>query len=909
MSTTWVYLFDAVQKAQEDCDGSWDAVRGLLGGKGANLGKMSSAGIPVPFGFTLTTKCCLAFQETQKLTDEMWQQTLDALKAVEAKMGKKFGDPEDPLLVSCRSGAKFSMPGMMDTLLNCGLNDANVKKMAEKTSERFAMDAYRRLIQGFGAIVLGIEDEAFEEPLKVYKTQKEYATDVDMTAEDWAQLVVQFKEIIKTEKKIDFPQEPLEQLRMAIGAVFGSWNSTRARAYRNAVGISHSLGTACNIQSMVFGNMGDTSATGVAFTRNPATGEHKFYGEYLKNAQGEDVVAGLRNCTDVNDMGKEFPEAHAALLAVGKQLEGIFCNMQDVEFTIQEEKLWMLQTRDGKRTARSQVRIALEMVEEKLITKETAVSRVSAKDVEILLLPQLSDDEMIAARKDNRIIATGVNASPGGAVGAVVFDSKTAEEWFAEGKKVILVRPFTKPEDVPGFFASKGVLTAEGGATSHAAVVARQFGVPCVCGASSLEIDLGKRQMTTKSGLVVKEGDVISLNASKGEVFSGHISSLEADYDKEKELHTILDWADEIAAREYERGDGKMRGLMVFGNADNGPDALRARKYGAQGIGLTRTEHMFFEKERLPIMQEFILSSNDEEREVALQKLLPFQRADFKAIFEAMHGLPVIIRLLDPPLHEFLPDFDSLLSATSEMKGAGKTETAEYKEKLALLEQVEKLHESNPMMGLRGVRLSIVYPRLVHMQVRAIIEAACEVQSSGKVVFPEIMIPLTTHINELHKIQPECDEEAKLVLSEKKVEVAYKLGTMIETPRAALTAAEIAESAEFFSCGTNDLTQMTFGISRDDAEREFLLKYVSDRILPANPFQTMDEQGVGRLVRLAAHEGRQTRPDLSVGICGEHGGDAQTIALVHKYGLNYVSCSPFRVPAARLAAAHAAMEN
>lgn len=904
----WVYTFAEVKEAETRM-GSWDAVRGLLGGKGANLARMTSIGLPVPFGFSITTRACNEYMDTNDFPAGLWDEVLVALKEVEKVNGKTLGDSTKmPLLLSCRSGAKFSMPGMMDTVLNIGLNDQNLKVLSDATNERFAADAYRRLIQGFGSVVMGISDEAFEDPLKAYKKEKNYASDVEMLAADWLHLSNQFLVIFKKETGKDFPQEPLVQLEMAVRAVFGSWNSKRAFAYRNRTGIDHHLGTACNIQTMVFGNMGNESATGVAFTRNPATGEKSFYGDYLINAQGEDVVAGIRNCTPVNEMGKDFAECFAELEKVGETLEANFRNMQDIEFTIEQKKLYMLQTRDGKRTAAAQVRIAIDMVNEGLITKEEAVRRVSPTDVNLLLLPQLDPKGIETARTENRMIAKGVNASPGGAVGVCVFDATRAEALEKDGKDCILVRPFTKPEDVHGFFASKGILTAEGGATSHAAVVARQFGKPCIVGASTLDIDLDKREMKVGTA-VVKEGEEIAINATTGEIFTGYIPTIEADFHGNKKLRTLLQWADEICSQETERGGIKTRGLMVWANADNGTDASRAVSFGANGIGLCRTEHMFFEKERLPIVQEMIMAKdNDENRQKALDRLLPFQRSDFEDIFRAMNGRPVIVRLLDPPLHEFLPDYKNLLTHVAEMHGA-KLQGPEVLAEEELLAIVESLHESNPMMGLRGVRLQLMLPGIVSMQVRALIEAAINIKKEGVNVLPEIMIPLASHVNELNFVKPQCIEVVEAVFKEKDMEIPYKFGTMIETPRAALTAAEIAVNAEFFSFGTNDLTQMTFGISRDDAEREFLLQYVSRRILPANPFQTMDENGVGKLVSMATSDGRNTRPDISVGICGEHGGDPDTIALCHKYGLTYVSCSPFRVPAARLAAAHAFLQG
>lgn len=908
----WVYLFSEVDQAEAYVGGSWDAVRGLLGGKGANLAEMTRIGVPVPPGFTITTEACNAYYESSgKFPEGMWEQTLAALKKVEEQTGKKFGDPKNPLLVSVRSGAKFSMPGMMDTVLNVGLNDKTAKGMVELTqNERFVYDAYRRLIQMYGSVVLDIPDEAFEEALKAMKRERGVEEDTDLTAEDLKELVERFKKVVKEHKGFDFPQDPMEQLRLAIEAVFRSWNSKRAMDYRNAAGIPHDLGTAVNIVTMVFGNMGWDSGTGVAFTRNPSTGEKEIWGEYLLNAQGEDVVAGIRTPSPIQKMAEELPEAYKQFLDIAEKLEKHYREMQDVEFTIERGKLWMLQTRNGKRTAKAAVKIAVDMVNEGLITKEEAMMRITPAQVDTLLHPQFDPAEVEKARKEERVIAKGVNASPGAAVGKVYFDADTAEKMAKEhGEKVIMVRPFTKPDDVHGMIASQGILTSEGGATSHAAVVARQFGIPAVVGAGAIRIDLEKRQMTV-GDITVQEGDWISIDGTTGEVFLGQMPTIAPSLEEQTELLTLLDWADEIAAtpgiRQAPEG-WPTTGLQVWANADYPEDARRARAYGAKGIGLARTEHMFFESERLPIVQRMILAESTEERKAALNELLPFQRSDFEGLFEAMDGYPVIIRLIDPPLHEFLPSLESLIEEVATMKAKGETEGLAEKE--ALLAKVRALHESNPMMGMRGVRLSIVMPEIVEMQVRAIFEAACNVKARGGSPKPEVMIPLTSHVNELKRIQPRLEEIAKQVMEEKDVTVEYKFGTMIEIPRAALTAREIAEVAQFFSFGTNDLTQMTFGYSRDDAERNFLITYIEEGILPANPFQTVDRDGVGRLMKIAVEEGRATRPELEVGICGEHGGDPATIEFCHLIGQNYVSCSPFRVPVARLAAAQAALKH
>jgi len=912
MSKKWVYLFTEVEEAEKYVGGSWDGVRGLLGGKGANLAEMTRIGVPVPPGFTITTEACNAYYESGgKFPEGMWEQTLDALHKIEEVTGKKFGDPKNPLLVSVRSGAKFSMPGMMDTILNVGLNDETAKGMVELTqNERFVYDAYRRLIQMFGSVVLEIPDEAFEEALEKLKEEKGAKEDTDLDAEALKELVERFKAIVREHKGFDFPQEPLEQLRLAVEAVFRSWNSKRAIDYRNAAGIPHNLGTAVNIVTMVFGNMGWDSGTGVAFTRNPSTGEKEIWGEYLLNAQGEDVVAGIRTPSPIQKMAEELPEAYKQFLDIAEKLEKHYRDMQDVEFTIERGKLWMLQTRTGKRTAKAAVKIAVDMVNEGLITKEEAVMRITPEQVDTLLHPQFDPQEVEKARKDGRLLAKGVNASPGAAVGKVYFDADTAEKMAKEhGEKVIMVRPFTKPDDVHGMIASQGILTSEGGATSHAAVVARQFGIPAVVGASAVRIDLDKRQMTI-GDTVIKEGDWVSIDGTTGEIFLGQMPTVAPSLEEQTELMTLLEWADEIAAtpgiRKAPEG-WPTTGLQVWANADYPEDARRARSYGAKGIGLARTEHMFFEPDRLPIVQRMILAETPEERKAALDELLPFQREDFEGLFEAMDGLPVIIRLIDPPLHEFLPSLESLIEEVATMKAKGETEGLAEKE--ALLEKVRALHESNPMMGLRGVRLSIVMPEIVEMQVRAIFEAACNRKAAGGTPKPEVMIPLTSHVNELKRIQPRLEEIAKQVMEEKGVTVEYKFGTMIEIPRAALTAKEIAEVAQFFSFGTNDLTQMTFGYSRDDAERNFLALYVEQGILPANPFQTIDRDGVGRLMKIAVEEGRSTRPELEVGICGEHGGDPATIEFCHLIGQNYVSCSPYRVPIARLAAAQAAIKH
>jgi pyruvate, orthophosphate dikinase len=908
----WVYLFNEVEKAEDYVGGKWDNVRALLGGKGAGLADMTRAGVPVPPGFTVTTEACNAYLAAgQKFPEGMWDQELEALKQVEAATVKKLGDPNNPLFVSCRSGAKFSMPGMMDTVLNIGMNDKTAAGLVKLTGdERFVYDSYRRLVEMFGEVVLNIPDEAFEGPLHSYKEERGIKSDTELSAEDWKALVEKFKAVVREHKGFDFPQDPNEQLRFATEAVFKSWNGKRAVDYRNAAGIPHDLGTAVNIQTMVFGNMGWDSGTGVAFTRNPATGERDLYGDYLLNAQGEDVVAGIRNTKKIQELANEMPQSYKEFVAICDKLELHYQEMQDVEFTIERGKLWMLQTRNGKRTAKAAVTIAVDMANEGLIDRKEAILRVRPEDVDTLLHPQFDFDAKNEARSQGTMYASGVNASPGAAVGQVYFDADTAEQMAKEeGQDVIMVRPFTKPDDVHGMLAAKGILTSEGGATSHAAVVARQFGVPCVVGAASIRIDLERRLMTA-DGKVVKEGDWLSVDGTSGEVFLGQIPTIAPTLEEQTDLLTLLSWADEICAtqgiREVPEG-WPTKGLEVWANADYPADARRARSYGAIGIGLCRTEHMFFEQERLPIVQRMILSESSAERKAALDELLPHQREDFEGLFEAMDGYPVIIRLIDPPLHEFLPSMEELLEEVITMRVKGETEGLEEKEQL--LEKVQSLHESNPMMGLRGIRLSIMMPEIVEMQVRAIFEAAANVTLKGVHAKPEVMIPLTGTVNELNVIQPRLVEIAESVRQEKNVDFPYKFGTMIEIPRASLTAAEIARVAEFFSFGTNDLTQMTYGYSRDDAERNFLLKYVEDGILPKNPFQTIDRDGVGRLMKMAVDEGREARADLEVGICGEHGGDPDSIEFCHLIGQNYVSCSPFRVPIARLSAAHAALKH
>jgi pyruvate,orthophosphate dikinase len=894
----WVYLFDEVDTVQEMLGGSWDKLRALLGGKGAGLADMTRANVPVPPGLTVTTEACNAYLAANgHFPENMWEQVLEALKQVEQKAAKKFGDPQNPLLVSVRSGAKFSMPGMMDTVLNLGLNDAIAESMVKLTGdERFVYDAYRRLVQMFGSVVMGIADEPFEDYLTEIKRERGVKSDVELTAEDWKQVTREFKKIFRSETGDDFPQDPYRQLELAVEAVFKSWNGKRAVDYRNAANIAHNLGTAVNVQTMVFGNMGDQSGTGVAFTRNPATGEKKLFGDFLMNAQGEDVVAGIRTPVPIAELERENAEIYAQFVDINNKLEHHYRNMQDVEFTIERGKLWMLQTRDGKRTARAAVRIAVEMTEEGLISRQEAVLRVTPQHVIQLLHPQFDDVAKEEAKKAGRMIAAGVNASPGAAVGIAAFDADLAEKWGKAKRSVIMVRPETKPDDVHGMLASRGILTSRGGATSHAAVVARQFGVPCVCGAEALNIDVRNRQLSV-DGVVIHEGDTLSIDGSTGEVFTGEIKRIEPEFSREIHLRTLLTWADEF------------RKLGVYANADYPVDARRAREYGAQGVGLCRTEHMFFQDERLPIVQAMILSEPGSEEEANhLEKLQHFQHDDFYGIFKAMDGYPVIIRLLDPPLHEFMPDHEQLAmrAAGLRLMGDRPNELARVEE---LMHAVEGLREFNPMLGLRGVRLGIIRPAISTMQVRALFEAACQLKREGVEVHPEIMVAVTSDAREVKFMRELIEKVAVEVMEQFGCTVQYTVGTMIELPRAALMADEMAQYSEFFSFGTNDLTQTTFGISRDDAEGKFLLYYVEHGILVENPFQVLDEQGVGALIEIAVQKGRRVRPNLEVGICGEHGGEPKSIHFCHHAGLNYVSCSPFRVPVARLAAAHAALEQ
>ncbi len=903
MPKRWVYRLDQLKQVKRVAR-SWDQVKGLLGGKGANLAEMTSLGLPVPPGFTVTTEACRDFLRTGDFPKAMWAQVLAALKQLEALSGKTFGDPKNPLLVSCRSGAKFSMPGMMDTVLNLGLNDETVKGLAELAGDaRFAWDSYRRLVQMFGSVVLGAPDEPFEAELKAVREQRGVKNDADLSAADLEGLTRRFQRLL-TERGLAFPLDPVEQLRAATAAVFSSWKGKRAVDYRRAAGIADDLGTAVNVVTMVFGNQGKSSATGVATTRNVSTGENVLEGDFLINAQGEDVVAGIRATQPIDGLGAELPEAFEELKQIATRLERHYREVQDIEFTIERGKLYMLQTRDAKRTAKAAVRIAVELAKEKRISREEAVQRVRPEHVDFFLHPQFDLLAVKQAKAAGQLIAEGLNVSPGAAVGQLAFDADTAEKWVKEKKQVVMIRAETKPDDVHGMLAANGILTSRGGRTSHAALVARQFGKPAVVGVMALEVDAEQRvAYVRRQGVTLKEGDWVSLDGTTGEVFKGQLSTAQPSLD-DPFLLELLGWAD------------RLRRLGVYANADYPRDAERARTLGAEGIGLCRTEHMFFETHRLPMVQRLILAKAPEVRAEVLAKLEPMQRGDFEGLFRAMAGLPVTIRLIDPPLHEFLPNHDVLLQEVTELRtraelghGDGAAAATLLREKEEMLAAVEGLREENPMLGLRGVRLGIHMPELVAMQVRAIFQAACACQKEGIKVFPKIMIPLIAHNNELKVEQTMLEEQAKKVMAEAGVKVRFKFGTMIEIPRAALTANEVAQYAQFFSFGTNDLTQTTFGISRDDAETGFLTEYLRRGILLENPFATLDEAGVGQLMAMAVKKGRAQRPGLDIGICGEHGGDPKSIDLCHRLGLDYVSCSPFRVPVARLAAAHAALKK
>jgi pyruvate,orthophosphate dikinase len=905
MSNQWVYLFNELDRAEKYVGGGWEDAKGLLGGKGANLAEMSRIGVPVPPGFIITTEACNAYLAAgETFPPGMWQQVLLAVESLEQQTGKTFGNPKNPLLVSCRSGAKFSMPGMMDTILNIGLNDETAAGLVGLTgNERFVYDSYRRLVQMFGAVVMAIPDDAFEEKISACRSKAGVESDTELKAADLQQLTREFMQIYRRHTGQPFPHDPHEQLKRATDAVFRSWNGKRAVDYRNASGIAHDLGTAVNIVTMVFGNLGSDCLTGVALSRNGTSGENRIEGDYLKNAQGEDVVAGIRQTNDLLKLKDDMPDIYDEFEQIVKKLESHYLDMQDIEFTVEQDKLWILQTRTGKRTAQAAVRIAVEMAEEEMISRQQAVLRITPEQVDFFLHPQFDRKAKTAAQSKGCLLATGLNVSPGAAVGIVAFDADLAETWAkVENKKVIMVRPETKPDDVHGMLAAEGILTSRGGRTSHAALVARQFGKPAVVGVSALKIDINKRCMSINDD-IIKEGDWISIDGTSGKVYSGRLETVVPDI-MDPWLIKLLGWADTF------------RRLGVWCNADNPADAERARTYGAEGIGLCRTEHMFFEPRRLPFLHKMIMTDLPIERREALDALLPFQREDFIGLFRAMNGLPVITRLIDPPLHEFLPNHMELTHDLTDLKIRLKhadtlekvnTLLQQINEKAQVLKRVDSLQESNPMLGLRGVRLGIQIPELTTMQVRAIFEAACLVAKEGGEVHPEIMIPLTSHVNELRVQRDILEVEAKKVMREQGITVDYKFGTMIEIPRAALTADQLAEHAEFFSFGTNDLTQTTFGMSRDDAETGYLIKYLRAGILPENPFATIDREGVGQLMAMAVQKARSVRPDLECGICGEHAGDPNSISFCHEIGLTYVSCSPYRVPIARLAAAHAAL--
>ncbi len=872
-------------------------MRDLLGGKGANLAEMSNIGLPVPPGFTITTETCNAYYESgRRLPEGLMEEVKTALLKVEAKMERTFGGSKRPLLVSVRSGAKFSMPGMMDTVLNLGLNATTIQALIEETADpRFVYDAYRRFIMMFSDVALDISKHEFDNHLlQAYKKQKGYSTDLEMSAEDWKEICSKFLAHVREKAGREFPADPYEQLELAIEAVFRSWQNDRAIVYRRTEKIPDNIGTAVNVQSMVYGNAGDDCGTGVAFTRDPSTGEKLLFGEYLMNAQGEDVVAGVRTPVPISELASQNPAVYREFVTICDRLEAHYKDMQDLEFTIEHGKLFMLQCRAGKRTGPAAVHIAVDMVHEGLIKQQEAITRVTGAHIDQLLHPRIDPD----ALKSSSTLASGLAASPGAAVGKVVFDADTAAEHGLHGgmgEKVILVRDETNPDDVHGMLASQGVLTARGGKTSHAAVVARGFGIPCVAGAESLSVNAEAKTITI-GDLVVHAGEIITLDGSSGKVYKGALPLITPEVSGA--FRELMTWADEV------------RTMKVRANADNPRDAQQALDLGAEGIGLCRTEHMFFEQDRLPIVQEMILAKTEEIRQDALNRLLPIQQKDFEAIFTVMNGKPVTIRLIDPPLHEFLPAHDQLLEEVTELKVRG-SNPAELEKKEALLHAVEGMREANPMMGLRGCRLSIVFPGIVAMQTRAILQAAVEVRKKGVEVHPEIMIPLVGHVNELKTVRTSLEQVAAKVVQESGTDIDYMFGTMIEIPRATLIADQLADpqngNAAFFSFGTNDLTQMTFGFSRDDAGK-FLVPYVENKVLASDPFETIDQEGVGSLMKMAVASSRKVRPEIKLGICGEHGGEPESVKFCHYIGLNYVSCSPFRVPVARLAAAQATLQ-
>lgn len=864
-------------------------MRELLGGKGANLAEMTNIGLPVPSGLTITTKTCMEYIDNgNKIPDGLMEEIKTALKDVEEQTNKKFGDKDNPLLLSVRSGAQISMPGMMETILNLGLNDQTIVGLINLTkNERFAYDSYRRFLTMFGSVVLEIDRQKFEDALTKIKEEQNVCLDSEVNGDELKKLILIYKDLIKNETGFDFPQDPYKQLEMAIEAVFKSWNIPRAIAYRTHYHIDHRLGTGVNVQTMVFGNMGDDSATGVSFTRNPSNGENEFYGEYLTNAQGEDVVAGIRTPKPISELKNEMPEIYEQYVEIAKKLESYYKDVQDMEFTIEKGKLYILQTRNGKRTAKAAVKIACDMVKEGLINKEKAITLVEANQLYQLLLPAFDEQ----AKKEAKIIAKGLAASPGAASGKIVFDTEEAAKRGEAGEKVILVRVETCPDDIHGMIYSQGVLTLRGGMTSHAAVVAKGMGKPCVAGCEDLIIDLKNETLTTKDGKAYKKNDIISMDGSTGEIMEGEIKTVETQMDDD--FNTFFSWVDEI------------REMEVRANADTPKDVKNALKYGAKGVGLCRTEHMFMEPNRLPWVQKMIIAKNKEEREEALNHLLPMQQDDFYNMFIALGKYPMTIRLLDPPLHEFLPSKDELIEKVATQKAKNE----DYKEDEKILGIVENLSESNPMMGLRGCRLGLLYPEINEMQVKAIIQAAIDAKKEGVEVKPEIMVPLVSTVNELKEARKIIEQTANEIMKKNNVQIEYKIGTMIEIPRAALTADEIASEAEFFSFGTNDLTQMSYGFSRDDAEGKFMNAYLTKGILPNNPFERLDQTGVGCLMKIALDKALKVKPDLKRGICGEHGGDPSSVKFCYKLGLNYVSCSPFRLPQARLAAAQAVVEK
>jgi pyruvate,orthophosphate dikinase len=880
----YVYDFASGSKDQKD----------LLGGKGANLAEMTNLGLPVPPGFTITTEACRAYLGDGGDPDGLAEEVSEHLVALEATMGRRLGDPEDPLLVSVRSGAKFSMPGMMETVLNIGLNDDSVVGLARQSQdERFAQDSYRRLLQMFGSTVLHIHGEHFAGALDALKRDRGTESDLDLGAEDLRSLVATFQEIVREHAGRDFPQDPREQLDLAVRAVFDSWNTDRARLYRRQERIPEDLGTAVNIQAMVFGNFGMDSGSGVAFTRDPASGNQGEYGDYLQNAQGEDVVAGIRNTVSLADFSEVDRRSHDELMAIMARLERHYRDMCDIEFTVERGKLWMLQTRVGKRTPEAAFRIAIHMVDEGLIQMDEAVTRVTGEQLAQLMFPRFDESA------ERTLLATGMNASPGAAVGKAVFDSDTAVEWAERGEDVILVRKETNPDDLRGMVAARGILTSRGGKTSHAAVVARGMGRTCVCGAEALDVDTPAREFRVRDGVTVKEGDTISIDGTTGEVFAGEVPVSAALVVRHFEGEKVHDDLVDAVGRIMAHADGARR-LRVRANADTPEDAARARRFGAQGIGLCRTEHMFL-GDRRELVERLIVAESEEEQHAALDALLPLQRQDFLEIFEAMDGLPVTIRLIDPPLHEFLPDLTELSVKVALAEDHGDDSDQAGRDRV-LLQHVRRLHEQNPMLGLRGVRLGIQIPGLFVMQARAILEAAAEYAAAGGRPLPEIMIPLVASVRELDVVKAEILTVAEEVQRDRDVRVDFSIGTMIELPRAAFLADRIAGSADFFSFGTNDLTQMAWGFSRDDVEAAFFSRYFEHGIFDVSPFESLDQLGVGGMVEMGTQKGRSTKPDLKVGVCGEHGGDPRSIHFFDDVGLDYVSCSPFRVPVARLEA-------